>query len=151
MSGKVYVGFALAGVRLAVEAARVRGIGRADKIIAVPFARGCVAGVIVREGRLVAVLDLSLVPSIWNEVPDGGGSQVVVLSAGETEAGLLADAAEAFVAPEEEARSAEAPPPPRPPPAFREAILSGAVSVSGRTYGLLKIDAALAAAGVPGS
>jgi CheW-like protein len=147
LNAGAYVGFLLGGVRLAVEAARVRGIARVQGIIAVPFTRTCVQGVIVQDGRLVPVLDLARVPSLWNELPEGGGEQVIVLGAGEVEAGLLGSGAEAFTfSPTSDPGGRE---PVRPPACMREAILCGALSASGRTYGILKIEAALAAAGVP--
>jgi len=145
-----FVGFRIgAEVHLAVDARRVRGVARAAGIVPVPFARRWVAGVLVREGRVVPVLDLSRVPSLWNKVPEGGGDQVIVVAGGEVEAGFLAADAETFtgddVVPGGDAAAGAA----RAPAAVRQAILSCARTSSGRDYGVLRVEAALAAAEVP--
>jgi len=141
------VGFLLGDVALAVDAARVQAVARAEAVIPVPFARRCFAGVMVKEGRLVTVVDLSRVASLWNEVPTGGGEQVIVLSTGGIEAGFLARSVEAFTSTAGQEPGEEGPP--RPPAAVREGILSGTLRAAGRIYGLLRAEAALAAAGVP--
>jgi len=71
-----------------------------------------------------------------------------VLAGGEVEAGILAEGAETFTCPagEDEAEPGAA----RAPSAVREAILSGARRVRGLDYGILRVEAALAAAGIPG-
>jgi len=143
-----YVGFRIGAlVHLAVEARSVRAVARASGIEPVPFARRCVSGVIVRDGRIVPVFDLSRIASIWNEVPEGGGDQVIVVASGEREAGLLARGAETFTCSEEgESEDSGAA---RPLAAVREAILSGVRRVRGREFGILRVEAALAAAEVP--
>jgi len=145
-----FVGFTVGGVPLAVEAVKVRGVARAEGIFAVPFSRPCVRGVIIRQGRLVPVLDLTHLPSLWNEVPPSGGEQLVVFGVRELEAAVLADMAETFMAePEPAVLSGEAAS--RPLSRLREGILSGSVAAGGRRYGILGVEAALAAAGVPAS
>lgn len=138
-----YVGFLLGGVSFALDAARVLSVAAAAGVIPVPFARACVAGVLVRQGRLVPVVDLALVTAIWNIVPPAGGEQVLVLGSGEIEAGFLASAVETFKgAAAGTARDFA-------PSEVREAILCGSLRAGDRTWGLLRVDAALAAAGLP--
>jgi chemotaxis signal transduction protein len=146
------VGFSVGGCLLAVEAARVTGVVRARGIIPVPFARSAIPGVLVREGRLVPVLDLARVPGVWNEVPGGAGDQVVLVRSGEVEAGILGAAMETLAGAAPAAGDGrEGPGAAHPPAGVREGILSGALSAGGRAYGILKVEAALAAAGLPGN
>jgi len=146
VSGEPYVGFLVGGEPFALEAARVIAVAGALGVIPVPFARRAVAGVIVRRGRLVPVVDLCRVPSLWNEMPEGAGDRVVILATGEIEAGFLTSDVETF-------RAAGPPEPggthPPAPSRAREAILCGALRSAGRTYGLLRIESALADAGLP--
>jgi chemotaxis signal transduction protein len=148
VSARAWVGFRIGSTPLAVEASTVRGVTTARGIIPVPLARRGVCGVIVREGRLVPVFDLGLIPSLWNEAPGPGGEQVIVLSAGETEAGILSSGAATFSADPGGARSAgDGSAGARDQPG--EAILSGTIRAMDREYGILKVEAALIAAGVP--
>lgn len=140
-----WVGFQVGRTLLAVEARLVRGVAWNRDLMFVPFARRQVAGILVREGRVVPVFDLAMVPAAWNSVPAPGGGQVVILGDGEMEAGILADAAGTFTS---------GPPGPGPaaeaaPAAVREAMLSGVLEANGLTYGVLSVPAALQAAGVP--
>lgn len=145
MADVPFVGFRIgAGTYLAVEASRVRGVARAAGLVAVPFARRGVAGVLIREGRVVPVLDLSLIAALWNQVPEGGGDQVIVVAGTEVEAGILATGAETF-----SGSAAGEGAPERAPAGVRRAILSGVRSSGGRDYGILRVEAALAAAEVP--
>lgn len=148
MIGGPYVGFLVGGVvPLAVEARRVRAVVRREGIIPVPFARLCVEGVVVREGRLIPVFDMSRIPTLWNEVPPPGGDQVIVVGGAETEVGFLAGGAETF--PGEAAGRVGDGEAAKPPSAVREGILSGTRSAGGRTYGVLLVEPALRAAEVP--
>ena len=143
---RAYVAFRLGGAALALDATRVIAVASSSRIIRVPFARPCVAGVLERHGRLVPVVDLALVSALWNELPRGGGDKVVILGVGEIEAGFLASAVEATRA--EETTDAPAGAGAALSHA-REAILCGAVRAGDRAWGLLRIETALAAAGLP--
>jgi chemotaxis signal transduction protein len=131
----------MGGAPLAVEARGVEAVALADGILPVPFARRCIRGILVRQGRVVPVIDPAAVPALWNQVPRRGGRHVLVLAAGEIEAGLLADEIEAFTG--EEGGGG------RPPSMVREAILWGVTGARGRVFGLLRVEALLAAAGMP--
>jgi chemotaxis signal transduction protein len=139
---EAHLGFRVGGVALAIEASLAQAVEASAGLITVPFARRCVAGVLVREGRAVCVVDLAEVPALWNEVPRGGGERVIVIGSGEVEAGFLADAVEAFTP----GGAAEAAPPER----IRESLLRGMVRSTREVYGLLQAQAALNAAGIPG-
>ena len=141
---KPYVGFKAGGtIPLAVEARQVRGVTKASEIIPVPFARQWVRGVIARNGRLIPVLDLSKIASLWNEVPPAGGRQVILVAGGMVETGFLAEEADTFsISPAEGPKTAL-------PPRVRQAILSGAREAHGVVYGILKVEAVLAAAEIP--
>lgn len=150
MSRVPHVGFTVGGVEnLALEASRVRAVGRARGIIPVPFTRHCVEGVIVREGRLVPVFDLSRVPAVWNRVPPPGGDQVIIVASSEIEAGILATGAETFIASTDPEPAGDIDV--ESPRGLRDAILSGFRYHGGRSYGLLNVEAALQAADVPAS
>ncbi|MBI3451056.1 MAG: chemotaxis protein CheW [Acidobacteria bacterium] len=145
MSRSPHIGFTIGGSLLAVEATRVLAVAEAADIIPVPFARACFPGVLLRRGRLVPIVDLATVPSLWNAVPGTGGDQVLVLAAGEIEAGLLVRQVETLTSAPGDAESGAA----AAPSEVREAILWGALRARGRDFGLLKVNTALAAAGVP--
>jgi len=145
MSPAPHVGFTVGGAPLAVEATRVLAVAPAADVVPVPFARACFPGVLLRLGRLVPIVDLATVPSLWNAVPGTGGDQVVVLAAGEIEAGLLVRQVETLTPGSAEGDSGAA----AAPSEVREAILWGAIRARGRDWGLLKVNTALAAAGLP--
>jgi len=145
VSARAYVGFLLGGVAFALEATKVLSVTSAKGVVPVPFARGCVAGVLFRQGRLVPIVDLCRVAALWNRVPRSDGDQVLVLGLGEMEAGFLASAVETFKSAEGETRREAA----GPPPEVREAILSGTLGAGDRAWGLLKANEALMAAGIP--
>lgn len=142
VESRPWVGFLVGSVRLAVDAAQVRGIAWNRDLVPVPFALSTVAGILVRGGRVVPVFDFGRVAGAWNRMPGPGGSQVVVLSEGEMEAGILAEGAETF-------RAGRPGPGPGAPADVREAILSGVLEREGGFYGVLDVPAALHAAGVP--
>ncbi len=139
-----WVGFTIGEEALAVEAKLVKAVTWSRGLIQVPFVRKTVAGVIVRDGRIVPVLDLALAPSLWNRLPQPGGSQIVIVGEGEMEAGILARETETF-------HSGEPRPGAAAPGAarLRESLLDGTVEAPGRSYGALRVPAALQAAGVP--
>jgi chemotaxis signal transduction protein len=142
---RAYVGFILGGVGLALEATKVLSVASSRGVVPVPFARSCVAGVLFRHGRLVPIVDLCRVATLWNIVPRAGGDQVLVLGLGEIEAGFLASAVETFRSGEGGQENEGA----QPPPEVREAILSGTLRAGDRVWGLLKANEALMAAGLP--
>lgn len=144
LAGVPWVGFLIDEVALAVEARLVKTVTWSRGLIPVPFVKRSVAGVIVRDGRIVPVLDLALAPSAWNRMPRTGGSQVVIVGEGEMEAGILARATETF-----RAAQLSAAPGGGSLAWVRESLLEGIVEVAGRTYGVLRISVALHAAGVP--
>jgi len=86
--------------------------------------------VLLRLGRLVPIVDLATVPSLWNAVPGTGGDQVVVLAAGEIEAGLLVRQVETLTPGSAEGDSGAA----AAPSEVREAILWGAIRARGRDW-----------------
>ena len=145
MNSRAYVGFLLGGITFALEATKVLSVASAKGVVPVPFARSCVAGVLFRQGRLVPVVDLCRVATLWNIVPRPGGEQVLILGLGEIEAGFLASAVETFTTADGgAAREAAA-----APGEVREAILSGTLRAGERVWGLLKVNEALMAAGLP--
>jgi chemotaxis signal transduction protein len=141
---KPYVGFKAGGtIPLAVDARLVHGVTKASEIIRVPFARRWIRGVIVREGRLIPVLDLSKIASLWNEVPPEGGRQVILVAGGAVETGFLVEDADTFSVSDLKETKSDL------PHRVRQAILSGAQEAHGVIYGILKVEAVLAAAEVP--